>query len=219
MSLDSLPNIVLESGFASQLEVAANGLHRMVKEGTLPAPFARKGDKPVWSEGRIVEFFGKIQPEQSAYAPLLLEEERNELEKLEAYVCSAVDSKRIGNRRPAYLALYRSGAPRNVDGFYEIEVYPVLWVQTQRGVAAEHLVVPEGVDNASVEMVPWSIVRPGAKGPLTLFKLDVSAKQMLPVKTGVRRGGTISTKTLLAALGANSEKASHFQGGVVHLID
>lgn len=218
MDLESLPSIALEGTVAAKLGVAPNGLIRMVDEGTLPKPFARRGDRPVWSENDIIDFFGQLHDEQSAYAPIDRDLGQSELKQLGAYVCPADSSSHIGNRRPSYLALYEAGEPRNDDGLYEIGVYPVLWVQTQRGVAGETIAAPPGITASTVTPVPWSKVRPedGDK-PRTLFKLDTESRQTLLVRTGVRRGGTISTSSLMAALSATPKRASHFKGGVVHL--
>jgi len=220
MDIEKLPNIVLEGKLGEWAGVASNGLERMADEGTMPQPFARRGKRPVWSEDDIVTFFGQLHDEQSAYAPIDPELGQFELEQLGAYVCPAKSSSHIGNRRPSHLVLYRASEPRNRDGFFELGAYPVRWVQTQQGVAGETLAVPKGVDASSVTTIPWSQVRPDRENnPLTLFKLDVESRQILLVRTGIRRGGTISTSSLKAALAATPKKASHFKGGVVHLID
>lgn len=219
MDISGLPNIALEGAFAGQLGVASNGLMRMVDEGTLLPPFARRGAKPVWSQDGIDKFFRVLHEEQSAYAPIDLVTGQSELDNLGVYVCPAVSSWHIGNRRPSYLALYKAGAPRNADGYYEIDVYRVLWLQTQQGVAGELLAAPKGTDRASIHQIPWNTVRPAETEPLALFKLETTSKRTLLVETGVRRGGTISTNSLLIALDSTPKKASHFKGGIVHLID
>lgn len=217
MNINDLPNIVLERAFAQRVNVAPNGLMRMVKEGTVPRPFARRGNSPVWAEEAIASFFGTLQEEQSAYAPIDPDLGQDELANLEAYVCPAVSSGHIGNRRPVYLALYEAGTTRNADGLYEVGVYPVKWVQTQHGVAGESIAAPPGVDPLSITPVPWSRVRPREPKPRALFKLDTTKRQVLYVRTGVRRGGTISTESLRAALRVVPPTASHFKGGKVHL--
>lgn len=217
MNLNELPNLILEGPFATQLGVAPNGLMRMVEEKTLPKPFARRGTKPMWKEDEIGDFFGKLHDEQSAYAPIDNELGKAELAQFESYVCPAVSSGHIGNRRPTYLALYKAGGLRNSAGYYEIDVYKVRWLQTQQGVAGETIALPKGQSVSLVTPVPWSAVRPGSVEPLVLFKLDIPSKRTLLVQTGVRRGGTISTDSLLSALDTPAA-ASRFKGGVVHQI-
>lgn len=198
--------------------VAPNGLVRMAEEGTAPPPFARMGNSPVWAESDVVSFFGTLQMSQSAYAPIDSELGQDELVNLEAYICPANSPGHIGNRRPAYLALYKTGAPRNAAGFYEVDVYPVEWVQTQHGVAGETIVAPADVDPATITPVPWSRVRPDReRKPRVLFKLDTGKGRSLQVQTGIRRGGTISTESLLDALDATPRAVSYFKGGRVHL--
>lgn len=220
MDISTLPNIVLDTSFANRLGLASvAGLARMVDEGTLPNPSHRRTDKPVWSESHIIQFFGQLQATQSAYAPVDRGGGQSELDLLESYVCPALSSGHIGTRRPTFLALYKAGAPRNSEGFYEMGVYPVQWVQTQKGVAGETIATPVGVDTASIQPVPWDDVRPDSEYPLTVFKLDVSAERTITVKTGVRRGGTISTASLQRALNDPMRRSIHFKGGEAHLID
>lgn len=220
MDLTTKPNIILDTSFANQLSLASvAGLSRMIEEGTLPEPGLRRGDKPVWFETEVVDFFGQLQPEQSAYAPIDQDLGRTELEQLEAYVCPAGSSGHIGNRRPSFLALYKAGEARNDAGLYELSVFPVLWVQTQLGVAGETVAAPVGVDGSSVAQVPWSSVRPDVNYPLTLFKLDLAGERTLLAPTGIRRGGTISTESLEAALADPAQRPVRFKDGIVHLLD
>lgn len=217
MDLSALPEIVLEAPFAKQVGVAANGLLRMSDEGTLPKPFARRGTKPVWREDDITEFFGNLQPQQSAYAPV----DKlgvSDLATTGTYICPASSSGHIGNRRPTYLALCVAGWLRDSTTRHLVEVYDVEWVQTQRGVAGEEVITPKGVDERSIVPLSWGSIGRETDYPLTLFKLDLASKRTLKGARGVQRGGTISTESLEKAL-STPDKLVYFRDGLVHMRD
>lgn len=211
--LEGLSEIVLGSAFANALGVKPNGLERMAGEKTLPWPRAKRGRQPVWFEEDVVEWFSHLQPEQSAYASVRPELGRKDLER-GYYACPARDSGYIGNRRPKYLALYFSGEQRNADGYYEVPVFPVRWVQTEQGVMGETIAVPQGMDPSQVTPID---VRQWRTDPelLTTFVLDLAAERTLYLRRGNYRGGTISTESLEAAMVTGV--ADHFEGGYVHL--
>jgi len=207
-----LPQVLTEPRFAHLLSVKANGLGRMVDEGTLPMPTARDGEKAVWMESDVVDWFSTLQGEQSAYASIDLALGQQELQSLGAYVCPARSSQHIGQRRPVKLALYTSGLPKTANGTSYVTVYDVDWIQTQDGVMGEQLIWHTGARKPV--MVPWQTVRPGDDTPLTLFKLDLESAQTIEVGRAWQRGGTVKTDSLQLAL--SNGYASHFKGGIAH---
>lgn len=201
-----------EPNLAREMDVKSNGLGRMFSENTLPAPMARDGEKAVWSKDALVEWFGTIQDSQSAYASIDKELGVAELEQFGAYICPARSSQHIGQRRPAYLALYVSGLPKNAQGLSEVTIYPVTHIQTQDGVMGETLAWRKGEPEPA--QIPWDQVRPHDDEPLTLFKLDLENAQTIETTRAWQRGGTVRTDSLLAAISAGY--AHHFQGGLAH---
>ncbi|MGP5014498.1 hypothetical protein ACTXJX_11825 [Glutamicibacter ardleyensis] len=207
-----LPQMVAEASYAKDLKVMPNGLGRMYSEHTIPAPFARDREKALWLAGDLKEWYGHIQESQSAYASIDRELGVAELNRLGAYVCPATSSLHIGQRRPAYLALYVSGLPKNARGLSEVTIYPVTHIQTQEGVMGESVVWRKGQPGPKI--VPWDQVRPNDSEKLTLFKLDVARAHTIEITRAWQRGGTVRTDSLLSAMKAGY--AHHFQGGIAH---
>lgn len=210
--IEGLPQILTEARLGSLMNVRANGLGRMSTEITVPKPTARDGEKAIWMEASVKDWFSTLQPTQSAYASIDPGLGQVELEDMGIYVCPARDSAFIGQRRPVKLALYRSKQPKNSQGNSVVDVYTVSWVQTQDGVMGEELAYLAG--SPKPQPISWDLIRPGDDTLHTVFKLDLASHQTLDIGRAWQRGGTVSTESLQSAL--KKGYSSHFQGGLAH---
>lgn len=239
IEIDDLDEILLTRAFANMLDVAPNSLLRMASEGTLPRPIGRRGKQAVWLNRAVEDWFRRLHPDQSAYAPIdsatgtknLATDPRDEHHyrgpdvafrhiphgDLGFYACPARSGHWIGNRRPTNLALYTQESPRDADGYLTVDVYRVLWVHTEAGIAGETIATADPHDTTPLPPLRVQNFRHG-EDPLTTFVLDrTEPPRQLRVLRGVRRGGTISTASINKAL-ESPGGASRFQGGVVHLV-
>lgn len=183
---------------AQQMKVRSNGIDRMVNEGTLPQPTGYSGIIPFWEDVLLDTWFKHLQPEQSAYAPAK-GIGAQEFKLFNAYICPVVQgtpdtSGWISSRRPSYLAL-------SLDRHSRIQVFEVLWAETQQGVRGETLIRQK--DDTQTYKAPWEEIqklRDNSELPLIYFQLSNSPVGELELEKHFRRGGTVSTATLLNAI-------------------
>lgn len=183
---------------ARQMKVRSNGISRMIAEGTLPEPAGETGVTPYWKDATLDAWFRHLQPQQSAYAPA-----KGigtwEFKRFNAYICPVVQGTSdtagwISSRRPSYLAL-------SLDGYARVQVFKVLWAETQQGVRGEKIIRRKGDRN--MHQAPWEdvyISREDTKSPLIYFQLDDSPLGEVKVEKAFRRGGTVATSDLLEAV-------------------
>lgn len=196
---------------AQQMKVRPNGIDRMVREGTLPPPSGLASRTPYWDDQVLDNWFSHLQPEQSAYAPA-----KGigtwEFQRFSAYICPVVQGTPdtagwISSRRPSYLAL-------SLDGHATIQIFEVLWAETQSGIRGETLVRKQG--DASIYKAPWEQIqetRQDSVLPLIYFQLNPSSIGELELEIPFRRGGTLATDNLLEAI--ERGRASGFKNGRV----
>lgn len=204
--------IMTEADVAGAMGVAANGLGRMVEEGTIPAPEFSRQRKSMWSRATIESWFKTIQPSQAAYAPINRDTGFEEFDSLGCYVCPAISSGHIGTRRPSQLVLWQAGQKKDDFGATIANVYDVTAIQTTAGVVGESIITRNGASAEDVELLPWEDIRPGNDGDITVFQLDLDSRQELRMARGFQRGGTLHSDSLSAALASPSGMWA-FRGG------
>lgn len=192
--------LMTETDLAEAMGVAANGLGRMIEEGTIPAPdFSRRG-KNLWATAAVESWFRTIQLSQAAYAPINATTGFQEFDSLGCYVCPAGSSGHIGNRRPSQMVLWRSGQKKDDQDRTVAEVYDVTTIQTTAGVVGESIITPYGLSAEEIDLLPWEDIRPGVEGDITVFQLDLSSRRELKMARGFQRGGTLRAESLNEAL-------------------
>lgn len=201
--------------FAEKLMLEANGVQRMKREGTVPVEDNLYKKNPVWLEKNLEDWFSHLHHGQSAYAPAKTALGTADLRALNAYICpvSTGGADRAGwisNRRPYYLAL-------TVHGNDALEVYEVLWAETQKGIMGEEVITHYGDQNGGSYKAPWDKVynngRSEDDGPYVYYQLGEKIGEFTVNQT-IRRGGTVSTDSLIKAIRLGHAEA--IRGGRVH---
>ncbi|WP_237205409.1 hypothetical protein [Rothia nasimurium] len=203
--------VTTRSQLAQQMKVRPNGIDRMIREGTLPVPSGLASRTPYWDDKVLDDWFSHLQPEQSAYAPAK-GVGTWEFQRFNAYICPVVQGTPdtagwISSRRPSYLAL-------SLEKYSAIQVFEVLWMETQSGVRGEGLVRKQG--DTSVYSAPWKEIQETRQDidiPLVYFQLNSDSIGEVELETSFRRGGTIATSHLFEAV--ERGRATGFRGGRV----